>query len=285
MRYEPRIHPPTMILKSVAGNLEYLYNQLDYPNDELVVLNYHSTPKHFLSEFGRQLLWLSKTFNIIHPSQLPEYFAGTLKTAKASLLLTFDDGLKNNLLAAEVLKSHGLFAYFFVVPLFIECLQNEQKAYYLRNIRPIVNSFIDNEMSDFSAMSWEDLRFLKKEGHYIGSHTLSHTLDRYSTNDGKSFKEISESKALIEERLLQKVDAYCSINNTLQSTGKYEKELIEQNYRFHFTTLPGSNRDKDPLFIKRRNVEVYWLKGAVRYALGQWDLRRWQNKIKAFRDL
>jgi hypothetical protein len=72
------------------------------------------------------------------------------------------------------------------------------------------------------------------------------------------------------------ITSYCSINNTLESTGPKEKKLIAENYTYHFTTFPGSNiHPKDPLFIKRRNIECFWLKGAMYYALGNWDLRRW----------
>jgi hypothetical protein len=130
---------------------------------------------------------------------------------------------------------------------------------------------------------------LMVQGHRIGSHTLSHTLVASTASIEKSILEIKNSK---EQILLQlddispEIDSFCSINNTLESIGAKELELIKDQYLYHFTTIPGANLpSSNPLYIKRCNIESHWLPGAVMYALGKWDLRRWKKADETYLNL
>lgn len=128
------------------------------------------------------------------------------------------------------------------------------------------------------------LIFIKEKG--VGAHTRTHTLVAADSTPENSENEILTSKKIIEDKLDISVDSFCSINDTLLSVGKKEKTLIEKNYSFHFTTLPGYNREKkDAHFIKRRNVECFWPSGAFYYALGRSDLKRWEKKITLYENL
>ncbi len=266
--------------------MEKMRGGLKYEKGELLVLNYHSTPKKFITHFQEQVKFLAAHFDIIRPDQLPDFFNGTLKTEKCGLLFTFDDGLKNNLHAVEIMNGLNIKALFFVIPGFIEAPTTEQKKFYLRNIRPVVNPRIDDKEEDFTPMSWDELRLLCANGHAVGAHTLTHTLVAADSSDENSRIEVIGSKERIEQVLSLKTVSFCSINDTLQSVGKKEKELIASNYSFHFTTLPGLNKkNTDRLFIKRRNVECYWPTGAFYYAIGRSDLGRWEEKIKMYGDL
>jgi len=274
------------LVKNALGHFEKKCGGLRYAKNELLVVNFHSTPKKFIPHFKEQVAFLKRQFHIIAPSALIDYYNGSLRPEKCSLLFTFDDGLKNNLYAADVLNQNGVKALFFVVPGFIDTSVNEQKRFYLQNIRPHIDPAIDGEPEDLTAISWQELKVLRAAGHEIGAHTLTHTLLARNSSLQNSENEILVCKTRIETELNCKVDAFCSINNTLESTGKKEKELIEKNYAFHFTTLPGYNApDPNRHFIKRRNVECFWPKGAFYYALGRSDLRRWMHKIETYQNL
>lgn len=259
---------------------------LKYPSDELIVVNYHSTPVKFMPFFRQQLLFYIKHFNVISPADLDRYYSDKLISSRCSLLITFDDGLLNNLNAVKVLDEYNLKACFFVVPEFLATPKAQQKQYYLQKIRPVVNEIIDSKEEDFLALTDEQICHLHASGHLIGSHSLSHTMAVSTANEETSVREIEGSRLALEKIIGAPPSSFCSINNTLQTVGSFEKKLISKNYRFHFTTLPGYNAiNKDPLFIKRRNVEVFWMKGNLYYALGKFDLKRWKKKIKAFSDL
>lgn len=287
MRYNSKIHNIPMLLKSIIGKIEKVFSGLNYSSKELIVVNYHSTPKIFDSNFEKQVVFFKEKYNVISPFELEDYyFNKDWKPKKCSLLFTFDDGLKNNLNAVKILDKHNIKAIFFIVPDFINTKLDRQKEFYLNKIRPIINSQIDNEEEDFTALSWIELQELLAKGYSIGAHTHSHSLIAQLSELKNSIYEIVYCKETIEKALSTNITSFCSINNTSVSVGKKEKDLIAANYKFHFTTFPGLNNDgKNPLLIKRRNMESFWLMGAVYYALGKFDLKRWKNKTEQFNNL
>jgi len=50
-------------------------------------------------------------------------------------------------------------------------------------------------------MNWEDLRNLKEDGHYIGSHTLTHCMLGTMNNENEITSELILSGKRIEEKL------------------------------------------------------------------------------------
>lgn len=254
--------------------------------DGLWVLNYHGTPASMMEDFKRQFSWLEKHYRIISPDTFSEMIQGTRPISGRNLLFTFDDGLKNNLHVAKFLNSRKVSAYFFVVPAFIDCPLNEQSSYYAEHIRPNPSPQTHPEAEDQMSMNRNDLLFLQSLGHRVEAHTYTHTLVASASNEENSRKEIVEVKNYLLQSGFTPVNSFCSINNSLESVGPREKKLIVQHYGFHFTTLPGNNLHKpNPYFIKRINVEVHWLQGAMQYALGSWDLKRWEPRINQYNSL
>jgi peptidoglycan/xylan/chitin deacetylase (PgdA/CDA1 family) len=262
-------------LKSYIGHFEFcLFQKFRWKKNELLILNLHSTPKQFEENFKDILKFLKKNFNIIGPESLVDFYIGLLKSEKASLLFTFDDGLKNNFRAAKILKDNGITALFFVVPNFVNASENKQgKDYYLQNIRPIVNPKFDKEPEDFESMNWKEIQILAKNGHAIGSHSMSHRLALNSSED-ELLLEIVKSKEEIERKTNLSVIHFCSPNNTALSVSEKAEELIEEHYDYHFTTFHGSNSALgSKQLIKRINIEIFWGVGAVKFAFS-----RFQNK-------
>jgi peptidoglycan/xylan/chitin deacetylase (PgdA/CDA1 family) len=287
MKYNPKIHKLNHVCKSIIGYFEKFICGITYSNNELIVLNYHSTPKKFNANFEKQVLYLKDRFNIISPADLDRYyFDSSWKSDKPALIFSFDDGLKNNLNAVSVLEKYNIKALFFLVPNFINSEKNNQKEFYITNIRPVINKEIDSEPDDFTALSWPDLKLLISKDHVVGAHTLSHNLIAQNSTLQNSTVEIVNCKSVIEKALGIKINSFCSINNTALSVAKKEKILIEENYKYHFTTFPGFNaKRKNSMLIKRRNVESYWLMGVFYFALGKMDLYRWNKKINTYKDL
>jgi hypothetical protein len=283
MRINLKLHSKILITKSIVGQFLLPFNNLDYLSDELIVLNYHSTPKKFILNFEHQLELFRNYFDIISPMDLEDYFGGNLNSKKPKLIYTFDDGIKNNVYAAEVLKKNNIHALFFLVPDFIETETHQQKEYYSKNIRYAINDVIDSEEEDLIALNWQEVKQLISEGHMIGCHSQTHTMLGGRLSEEQAKNEIIGSKNYLESKTGFKINSFCSINNTLVSVGKLEKRLIHENYDFHFTTLPGYNSiNKSRLFIKRRNVECFWPDGAIYFAIGKSDLGRWAKKIEAY---
>ena len=280
-----KIHTSSHLIKSTLGFLEFLFYPPKYNNEELIVVNYHGTPDKFFTNFKKQVAFLTRSFKPLKATEIASYFNTELSAEKPHILFTFDDGLKNNLKAARYLAEQGISAFFFLVPSFIECPEDLQSDYYKTNIRPIINPFIESGEKDTKALSLEDIQEIIALGHCIGCHTHTHRLVATESTIENSIFEIIVSKKLLESKLNISISSFCSINNTLLSISKKEKELLSENYKYHFTTIPGYNEQKNPLFIKRRNIESFWLPGAVKLAVGKFDLKRWEKYILKYNSL
>ncbi len=266
--------------KSFSGNLELLTGGFTYPKDELIVLCMHSTPADQMNRFKELVSFLLKHFKPLSPNDLPAYYRSELKNGPY-ILFSFDDGLKNNLHVASYLQSQNVFAFFFLVPDFIE--SNNPKEFYRKNIRQVIDPSFDKLEEDFIAMNAENIQQLLSAGHSIGSHTMSHLL-RANSDDAMVVKEVKESGTHLQHLTGQKINSFCSPIDTLFSINAFAKKTIEENYTFHFTTFPGLNSTKkEPNIIFRRNIEVNWSYGKIKFALGQWDLRRWLHRIQDYR--
>ena len=269
-------------MKSIFGSAEYVLRPWNYSSDELLVLCMHSTPHERREQFNELIDFLFKHFSPLNPNQLGDYFSGKLNQGPY-VLFTFDDGLKNNLMAAELLELCNARAVFFVVPDFVEAENPE--AYYRTNIRQIIDSNVDHEPEDVTPMSLADLSQLLSRGHFIESHTMTHLLRSNSSKEDVE-QEIAGSKRWLSQKLAKVPTLFCSPIQTNFSVNESAKRTIENEYDFHFTTFPGMNsRERNPHLVYRRNLEVHWSLGQIKYALGKADLLRWKGEIERFRRL
>jgi len=98
----------------------------------LLILNYHrvgdprSTPYDSAlyscstEEFDWQLAWLKKRFPIVNLHEALDIVHGRSKPSRTSILLTFDDGYRDNFAEAfPVLRKHNLSATFFLPTFFV----------------------------------------------------------------------------------------------------------------------------------------------------------------------
>lgn len=275
-----------LILKSVKmvlGTAEWLFSKPKYEPDELLVLCYHSTPKHYFDAFKNQFQWYkSQGFKVLSASQLDAFYRGEIKDGPY-VLFTFDDGLENNQLAANFLNEQGVDAFFFLVPTFIQSEKSEQPAYYQRVMRPIINAAWE-PMAERHAMSIDEVKGLMGQGHVMGAHTYTHGLEASETDNVVLQQENVGVKEYLEKELGTSISSFCSINQTDWSVNQTSAELIKKNYAYHFTTFPGENTaETSKLCVFRRNVEVFWPMAEVKFAMGKWMLGRWQERIKACR--
>ena len=285
MNYNNALHPKAFIPKIILGNILYGLFKTAYKKGDLLVLNYHSTPEWLMPEFEKQIVFFSNLFEIVDPSFLETFYLkkSGVSGTKPFLLFTFDDGLKNNLHAARILEKFGYHGLFFLVPDFLNTPTATQKTYYMQHIRNQVNFNIDKKVEDVSALNTDEIKTLIRNGHRIGSHSLSHTM--HADDDLlKNKKEIIQSKNELESLLNITITDFCAPFDSLRSTNKNQMQLIRQHYEFFHATFPGSNSElPDPFFIRRTNVECWWPLNAIKFALSTVEWSRWQPERSRFR--
>lgn len=263
------------IIKNILGILERFMFFMQ-GGKGLYVINYHGTPSSVMDNFEDHLDYYTERFNVINPEEFEEICRNRKMpdSSRPSLMLTFDDGMKNNLNILSVLEQKHIKAFFFVIPAFID--SPEPKEYLSAVIRPGYTNSKETEEKDFIPMNWDDLKELLNKGHKIGSHTYSHSLLRDDAEE-KSLVEIVGSRNTLESRLSVKVPYFCSINNTDLSIGPVQEKIVREHYDYHFTTYYGDNLPTpDPKRIQRTNIEAYWNLNEVRYALG--NIRKLSGK-------
>ncbi|MBC7172601.1 MAG: polysaccharide deacetylase family protein [Polyangiaceae bacterium] len=98
-------------------------------------------------------------------------------------------------------------------------------------------------------MRWDDVRALAREGHEIGSHSMSHTLLPQCDDEVVRF-EIAESRARIEAELEAPIDSFCYPN------GDYDERAVRAleraGYARAVTTRWGTNEAAAPRFTLHR---------------------------------
>lgn len=285
--FNPRIHDRKQVAKAMMGAMLSAVPGGELPRDDLLVVNFHSTPRKFMRNFEQLVDHLLTRFQPLCPDALDSYREGHLQAqSKPFILFTFDDGLENQLYAAEALESRGVFAVFFVVPAFIEGDKSSQSRYYTTHMRSRINPHIDSEPEDLTAMSWAQLRDLHRAGHEIGSHTYTHTIRVGTVDETQRVREIVTSQEVIAKHLAIEpaaVRSMCGPVNPLLSIGVDEMDLIKKHYRYFYTVFAGSNRRLEhPFAIRRVNMESYWMHFAARFGTYRWEWYRWQGRAARF---
>lgn len=198
---------------------------------KVLVLNYHKIDNrhHSLAvrpvDFEAQLKYLSDHgYNSISPEELYAGLAGEGTLPENPVLITFDDGYRDNYTNAfPLLKKYNFKATIFVVTSFLG-----KKSGYL---------------------TWEQAREMEKEGISIQSHTVSHR-PMTDLSDEELRTELVESKKKAEEELGHPVEfiAY--------PTGTYNLHIAEMvkeaGYKGAFTIKYGNVDEASNIYALER---------------------------------
>jgi peptidoglycan/xylan/chitin deacetylase (PgdA/CDA1 family) len=174
--------------------------------------------------FDAQMQWLARNgFRTISMAQLVAHLKQRQPLPAKPIIISFDDGWQEQYTTAfPILTKYGLSGTFFVY------------------IRPL-------DHTEF--MTWAQLQELVAAGMDIQSHSLTHPHLRALAPDA-AYKEIAESKALLEKRLGKPVIAFC------YPFGEYNHTIIEMVKRAGYesaVTLAGGYRQRaDELYTLRR---------------------------------
>ena len=143
-----------------------------------------------IENFDSLLNILSKHHSFISYSQaVKKILNGDID--KPYICISSDDGFKNNLNAVKIMNKYAVKGCFFVNPDTIG-----QKDFSK------IKSFCKNKLfcSPTDFMEWDDLDYLIKSGHEIGSHTMNH-IKISETNINIVEDNINESYQILNKRL------------------------------------------------------------------------------------
>ncbi len=216
----PFITPPTTGQAAHVPILMYHHiNDLPASASELEQ-TWTVAPKNFAA----QMRWLAQNgFHSITMAQLVAHLRDHQPLPAKPIIISFDDGWAEQFTSAfPILRQHGLIGTFFVYT------------------NPIDRSLY---------VSWAQLQEMTLAGMDIQAHSLSHPHLRTLPAD-MAYKEIAESKAVLEKRLGKPVIAFN------YPFGEYNSAIIEMvrraGYQSAVTLAAGYQQRADELFTLHR---------------------------------
>jgi len=226
----------------------------DSPNEFLRCLYCHFVFDDQVNDFRNLIEALSESGRFVDTETVLAMQRGERQIDGRYFHLSFDDGLKNNIInAAPVLSELNIPALFFVPSGFIGADFENTSLYCLdkTKYRDVI------EM-----MSWDDCRKLVKSGFEIGCHSHSHahlseiSIDPYQVN-----REVVDAKLMIEDAIGLPCDYFSWPYGSKSEVNKVILESVRQaGYKacfggFRGAVVPGVT---DRFMIPRHHFEAHW---------------------------
>jgi peptidoglycan/xylan/chitin deacetylase (PgdA/CDA1 family) len=177
-----------------------------------------------------------------------DYYLGGTALPPRAVLITFDDGYRDNLEnALPVLRRHGYPAVVFVPIAYLD------DGRPLPHEEPLRLLGVENETLD-----WDELAALEAGGIRVESHGIGHR-PLSELDPAEATREIAISKLRLEERLGREVEAYAFVKGSLADYRPEHASLVQQaGYKLAFSSVSGANGPRTDRFrLRRYNIEPY----------------------------
>jgi len=211
--------------------------------------------------FRNLLEQLSKRYQFISYSNAVErILAGNID--RPYLTFSFDDGLKNCRVAAEIMQEWNATGCFFVCPNIVG-----------ETNRELTDRFCKQQLlhGPVEFMDWDDLEWLKLQGHEIGGHTTGHYNLATLTTDERAH-DLALTKKQIERHL-------GNVEHFAWPYGQFHHcntEAMQQVFAAGFKSLASGVRgahannqpiEKEALCLRRESIVAAWPLAHIEYFL------------------
>jgi peptidoglycan/xylan/chitin deacetylase (PgdA/CDA1 family) len=209
------------------------------PNPTTVPTGVFAEQMELLGELGHVPVSLAQVRDqYVHGASLP----------RGAVLITFDDGYRDNLEnALPILHRLGYPAVIFV------------PIGFLDGDRPLPHEEALRTLGVRNAtVGWGELEELEAGGIRVESHGIGHR-PVSELEPSEAAREIALSKLRLEERLGREVEAYAFVKGSLADYRPEHVSLVQQaGYKLAFTSVSGANGPaSDRYRLRRYNVEPY----------------------------
>ena len=207
------------------------------------ILEYHSVNDRIsrqlavpVSSFEMQMRYLvEEGYTPISVDELSKSYASTSHLHLKPILITFDDGYRDNYVNAyPILNRFGFKATVFLATDYID--------------RTAEFSALPASLEGKNILSWDEIREMKEGGIAFGSHTCSHSILPIM-QDEQAESEIRKSKSRIEDQLGVEVVSFCYPN------GRFNQKIREMVVSSHYLAACAEtfqDPNNEDLFCLRR---------------------------------
>lgn len=219
------------------------------------VVNCHSVPERYASDFEDVIRRLSRSWAFAAPADLP----GLLQRRpdRPTLLFCFDDGLANTVrVAAPILESAGGRAVFAVPAAWPEVPAQSREEWFRQRVYPVPTE-LHAVKGDLTPVPWAELREAISRGHEVWSHGTDHVRLTDDLSAAVLEREIVDSRRILESRLDSPIRGYCP--PIAHDVPPAALALIRSTYELAFGGRPAAvSSVADTHRIPRSNIEASW---------------------------
>lgn len=248
-------------LIDIIKKKEFIFKMINkinqhYPINGIPILLYHRIGTEndckqpvsctLIDEFDKEINYLKKNnYYFINIEELMNYINGKIILPNKSVLITFDDGYKNNYIYAfPIIKKYHAKATIFINTNFIG------RKVPLRVGGNIFNEVLQDKADVFYYfLSWDEIKEMYKEGIDFQPHGHSHS-DLTKIGEKDIIKEICKSKEILEKTLRKKIYFFS------YPFGRYNKKVIsllqKQKFKASFALKSGIAKSKVDLWTLPR---------------------------------
>jgi len=222
--------PPTLDLAEGQRLLILMYHHIASPPANVRLRGLYTTPR----QFDGHLRWLKK--QPLEFTTLAQLKDGEQPACKRLLMLTFDDGLRDNYTAAlPVLRRHAVPAVVFPV-----CNDIGRRGVVWEEAK---------DQAPVDLVSASEMQEMQKQGVEFGSHLLEHTHLTRHTAESQN-QQLTESKNVLHQVLSGEVLSVAYPYGDVD--GPAAARAATAGYYFGLTTDAGTNtRDSNRMLLKR----------------------------------
>lgn len=256
----------------------FIISRMWYGKHHVRIINYHSTPEKYAQHLEKQLKFYHKHYSNVTQKELMAFLDTRIwPKSKPGLILSFDDGLRNNKeCAVPLLEKYGFTAWLCVPAGYIHTRSET------RDDKKIVMYGIETTTKESVAMNAKELKDVAQE-HEIICHTYTHMRLPDSVNEEPILnKELVESKKELEDLCGKKIEGFCWVGGELENYSRGAHEIIKRNYDFAFQTnnYPVT-KATDKYMLDRSNVEAWFSKPLFLLTLSGFYDGLYRNKRRA----
>lgn len=187
------------------------------------------------------------------------------KVDRPLIVISSDDGFKNNLRAAKILEEFGISGCFFVNPFTIDNLPFE-----------VLKNFCKQKLNfpPVEFLNWSDVEELQKRGHEIGSHTMTH-VNLAKLAEEALRDEIATSYEIIKRRCGEPLHFAYPYGRFFHFNELAKKIVFETGYRSCASAERGCHVNLnyemklDDLLLLRDHVLLSWPLDHIKYFLAK----------------
>ena len=252
VRWEKRL--AAAVVGAVPHRLALAVQRMVAGGPFIRAVNYHETPETDAGQLREHLAFYREHYSDVTYDDLGRFLEqGTWTKPKPGLLLSFDDGYRDNAtVAAPLLEEFGFTGWFFVPSCF--AADGHDGTGGNQPPRP--------------TMTVDQLRRLASR-HVVGSHTRTHCRLRASVGAEQLHREVVDSKKELESLLGKDVTTFCWVGGEEDTYCELAARYVEEaGYRVAFmaNSAPTTSRTH-PLQIQRSNIETEYPLSLVTFQL------------------